>query len=103
MLDKLKKYSLKNSLKIFLELTKFWITLLVILSAATGFILASNKLSVEIIFPVLGIFLLVSGSSALNQYQERKIDILMKRTCKRPIPSGKIHPSAALFISLVLI
>ena len=89
--------------KIFFELTKFRIVLLITLSTATGFILAADELSARILVPVFGIFLLVSGSSALNQYQEWETDALMERTKLRPIPSGKIKPFNALFISLLFL
>jgi len=46
----------------------------------------------------IGIALLCSGISALNQYLERDIDGLMRRTQERPLPSGKLLPvEAAIF------
>ena len=52
---------------------------------------------------VAGAFVLACGSCALNQYQERRIDSLMARTAKRPIPSGRIRPGQALGLALLLI
>lgn len=88
---------------ILLGLTKFKISLFATLSTCAGFILAHRGLSREMILPVLGVFFLASGASALNQYQERDIDRLMIRTKGRPIASGKLKPCTALWISLVLI
>ena len=73
------------------------------LSTFTGFILARRGLSSDVIFPILGVFLLASGSCALNQYQERQNDQLMERTKGRPIPSKKLSPSTALKISIGLL
>ena len=90
-------------INILLELTKFRISLFSTLSTLTGFILARQGLSSDVIFPLLGVFLLASGSCALNQYQERKNDQLMERTKDRPIPSKKLSPSTALKISIGLL
>jgi len=90
-------------MKILLELTKVKISLFATLSTSAGFVLAHQNLSKEMIFPVLGVFLLACGSCALNQYQERGNDRLMQRTQGRPIPSGRLHPSTALGISLGLL
>jgi protoheme IX farnesyltransferase len=90
-------------INILLELTKFRISLFSTLSTFTGFILARQGLSSDVIFPLLGVFLLASGSCALNQYQERKNDQLMERTKGRPIPSKKLSPSTALKISIGLL
>jgi protoheme IX farnesyltransferase len=98
-----KRYPMIHAFHILLELTKFKISLFAALSTFTGFILAHQELSGEIILPVMGVFFLACGSCALNQYQEREDDRRMERTKDRPIPSGKLHPSIALFISLSLI
>ena len=90
-------------ISILLELTKFRISLFSTLSTFSGFILARQGLSCDMIFPILGVFLLASGSCALNQYQEREYDQLMERTQSRPIPSKKLSPSTALKISIGLL
>ena len=75
------------------ELSKFGIVLLVLVSAGAGFMLAA-PLGPE--FPwraglgvLVGVMLLSSGASALNQVQERRQDALMART-GRPLPSGRL-------------
>ena len=92
-----------HRMKILFQLTKFRISLFSTLSTWVGFVLAHRGLSGEMMFPMLAVFLLASGSCALNQYQERGIDELMKRTEKRPIPSHQLSSSVALKISLVLL
>jgi len=90
-------------INILLELTKVRISLFATLSTSAGFILAHRGFSKEMIFPVLGVFFLASGSCALNQYQERWNDQLMERTRGRPIPSKRLSPSTALRISIGLL
>jgi len=86
-----------------LELTKLRITAAVTLTTATGYFLAARRLEGDIWLPLLGVFVLACGSAALNQWQERDIDARMHRTRNRPIPSGRIDSSSALFLSIVLI
>ena len=43
-----------------------------------------------------------AGSSALNHYYDRDIDPLMKRTSKRPIPSGRMSARNVLIYGLVV-
>lgn len=42
------------------------------------------------------------GAGALNQYLERREDALMKRTERRPLPSGRVAPWEALLLGAVL-
>lgn len=86
-----------------LHLGKIRISLLATLSAAAGYLLATGKITIHILVPAASVFLLACGSCALNQYQEKKIDQLMLRTRLRPVPSGRLNPETALFISLGLI
>ena len=97
------RYPMIRWFHILLELTKFKISLFAALSTFTGFILAHQELSGEIILPVMGVFFLACGSCALNQYQEREDDRRMERTKARPIPSGALKPSTAFLISIGLI
>ena len=88
---------------LFLQLGKMKISLLATLSTATGYLLATGRISIHMLVPTVAVFLLACGSCALNQYQERKIDQWMLRTRLRPIPSGRLNSETALLISLGLI
>lgn len=90
--------TLGEKLLAYLELTKPRITFLIVLTAAAGFCLGSPG---RISYPTLthamiGIALLSSGIATLNQYLERDLDRLMRRTAARPLPSGKLAPYEAL-------
>jgi len=41
-----------------------------------------------------------AGSSALNHFYDKDIDLKMKRTSKRPIPSGRIKPNTVFVYGL---
>lgn len=92
-----------DNLKLLLELTKARIGMLSTSSTAAGYLAAGRGNSADLGGPALGVFLLASGSLALNQYQERELDAVMTRTSRRPLPSGRVSPLAALIVSLSLI
>ena len=96
-------YSWREWTNLILQLGKMKISLLATLSAAAGYLLATGRISIHMLAPTAAVFLLACGSCGFNQYQERKIDRLMLRTRLRPIPSGRLNPETALFISLGLI
>jgi heme o synthase len=93
----------REGLSIFLALTKIRVSLLATLTTATGYLLATGKITVHMLAPSAAVFLLACGSCALNQYQEREIDRWMERTKSRPIPSGRLNPETAFWISIGLI
>jgi protoheme IX farnesyltransferase len=88
---------------IVLELAKVRIAVLATASAATGYLLAAREFSPALASTVAGVFCLAAGAGALNQVQEHDIDALMHRTCRRPIPSGRIGAGAALAIACALL
>src|SRR5438309_8888855 len=92
--------SVIGKLSAYAELTKPRITFLVVLTAAAGFCMgsAAGIDYLRLLNMSLGIALLSSGIATLNQYIERDLDRLMRRTQARPLPSGKLVPrDAALF------
>ena len=101
-----REQSLSRAEKIsaYVELTKPRITLLVALTAAAGFCLGSeNGIDyLRLLNMSVGIALLSSGIAALNQYIERDLDRLMRRTESRPLPSGKLEAVSALWFGTAL-
>jgi len=92
--------SIKSAIRLLIELNKVKITFAVTLTTIAGYVLAKNAFDAGLVLPVLGIFILACGSAALNHYQDRDKDALMKRTVNRPIPSGKISPNMVLFVAI---
>jgi protoheme IX farnesyltransferase len=82
----------------FVELTKPRITFLIVLTSAAGFYLASvGSVNYRLLLSsMFGITLLSSGVATINQYMERDLDGLMRRTANRPLPTGKLLPWEAL-------
>ncbi len=79
------------------------LSLLVAFSALAGYLLTGLFNLPGAVTLVAGVFLLSSGSSALNQFQERTLDARMPRTRNRPIPAGKITPHFTLVASALLL
>jgi len=94
---------LHSGIKTFLTFIRFPVSFAVTLSAFTAGVVFYGDFSSRMILPVAGIFLLAAGASAMNQFQERNYDALMERTKRRPLPAGRITPSIALSLSLLLI
>jgi heme o synthase len=89
---------LKEKLSAYFELTKPRIAFMLVLTAAAGFYLGSDKGFNWTLFfnSMLGITLLAFGVATLNQFIERNIDGLMERTANRPLPSGRLSAAEAL-------
>jgi protoheme IX farnesyltransferase len=85
------------------ELIKWKLSLAVVFSAATGYLLSSGGADGGLVVVAAGVFLLSSGASALNQYTERRSDALMARTAGRPLPSGQMTPLTAVAVAIVLL
>jgi protoheme IX farnesyltransferase len=89
------------------ELTKPGITLMVVLTAGLGFLLAESAVHQRIsllllVETLLGTGLISAGGSALNHVLERDTDARMRRTANRPLPAGRLDPDAALLLGVVL-
>ena len=86
----------------FVSLTKPRVVVMILLTTAVGFLMGRTGPFTASAFLLLaqtliGTALVAGGTLALNQYMERGIDALMKRTSKRPLPDGRMKPDEALF------
>jgi len=80
------------------------IVALVLVATLSGMYMASHGLpGYSLIFWTLfGVGLSTAGAAALNNYIDRDIDLIMRRTRKRPLPSGAVAPGNVLITGLVL-
>jgi protoheme IX farnesyltransferase len=87
-------------------LTKPEVNFLILITTFVGFYLASasdRRFSFAGLFnTLLGTLLVASGTGSLNQYLERKFDVQMRRTARRPAAAGRLTPSAVLAFGAVL-
>ena len=88
----------------YVELTKPRLNLLVVVTSAGGFYLASSgtRPLLTMIAASIGTALVACGAAVLNQVLERDTDALMERTRMRPLPSARVAPDDARIFGIVL-
>lgn len=88
----IKEKSIKNKskLKLYMTFTKFRLSALVVISALSGYLFVGGKDLTELAYLLIGGLLVTAASNGSNQIWERELDILMKRTEKRPLPQGEM-------------
>ncbi|HUJ31949.1 MAG TPA: heme o synthase [Candidatus Acidoferrum sp.] len=74
------------------------VTFLVVITTVAGFYLGSRGPLdwLLLIHTLCGTMLVAGGTAALNQYVERDMDAVMRRTAARPLPSGQLQPRQVL-------
>ena len=87
------------------ELTKPKVTTLNVAVGVTCFVLAElpriDWLGLMMFSAVA--YMAVGGCGVLNSFYDRDLDKLMKRTCRRAIPSGATMPFHALLLGLAML
>jgi protoheme IX farnesyltransferase len=88
-------------------LTKPEVNFLILITTGVGFYLGcgneARPLSFLGLFNTLfGTLLVASGTGTLNQYIERKFDVQMHRTARRPAAAGRLKPAAVLAFGIAL-
>jgi protoheme IX farnesyltransferase len=88
----------------YVALTKPELTFLSVLTALAGYYLGSGgSLSgMGMLHTLLGTAMVGGGAGAINQYMERHLDALMKRTEQRPLPAGRVSAGEALVFGTAL-
>ncbi len=91
-------------LSYYLELTKPRILIMILLTAVIGIVVAGGATSLSVFFHTcLGTAMVAASASVLNQWIERDRDGVMMRTCKRPLPSGRVASSQAAWMGWMLV
>ena len=89
------------SLNNFFQLMKPRVMSLVIFTCVVGLLIAPNQ--VDFLTAALSLIAVTFGAGAagaLNMWYESDLDALMKRTCLRPIPMGKVSRNQALVFGI---
>jgi protoheme IX farnesyltransferase len=86
----------------YVVLTKPDVTFLVVITTLAGFYLGSTGPLdwMRMLHTVLATTLVAGGTAALNQYVEREMDGVMRRTAARPLPSGVLQPREVLVFGI---
>jgi heme o synthase len=82
----------------YVALMKPRIIMLLLVTTATTMIVASpHRVEIGLVLlTLLGGTLAAGAANAFNMFADRDIDAVMRRTCLRPVPSGRIRPGQAL-------
>jgi protoheme IX farnesyltransferase len=88
----------------FYELTKPRVVMLIVFTSIVGTLLAVPGLPPldALIFGNLGVGLAAASAAVINHVLDERIDAQMSRTKRRPLPTGKLSPRAALAFAGVL-
>ncbi|MDH5509082.1 MAG: heme o synthase [Nitrospinota bacterium] len=87
----------------FLVVMKPGIVAMVIISALCGMYVAGPGLptsSALVFWTMFSIGLASAAAAALNNYIDRDIDLIMKRTSGRPIPAGSLSPAGVMIFGV---
>ncbi len=86
----------------YVTLTKPDVTFLVAMTTVAGFYLGSRGPIdwARMLHTLGGTLLVAGGTAALNQYIEREMDSVMRRTAARPLPSGTLQPREVLIFGV---
>jgi heme o synthase len=91
------------------ELMKLRVTSLIVMTAWCGYYFGAQKSGVTslgwgLLHALIGIGLVSSGTAALNEVMEHKVDGYMRRTAQRPLPAGRmslLHATAAGLLATI--
>jgi heme o synthase len=87
----------------YLELSKSRIVMMVLMTTAGGYVIGAHPFdAIVLLHTLIGTALVAAGTNALNQYVERDLDAIMRRTRRRPLPAGRISPRAALIFAAAI-
>jgi len=92
-------------LRAFYEVIKPKQTTLLMITCVISF-LVSSGFSIDFFLFIktfLAVFLAVAGTTALNMWLDRDIDLLMPRTMFRPVPQGRLSPEGCAIYGSVLV
>ncbi len=98
-----KKTSMNTLLSDLKQLTKVGLSLSVVFSSVSGYLLAAEIIDFKtVLLLAIGGFFMVGASNAYNQIIEKDTDAIMKRTQNRPLPTNRMSVNFALVVAIIL-
>lgn len=90
--------------KSYLALCKPRVVQLIVFTVIVGALMASpgNPPWMTVFFASLGIGMAAAAGAAMNHWADRKIDAIMARTQKRPLPQSELSPQSVIVFALTL-
>jgi len=77
---------------------------MILLTVVMAMVAAGTLPSLQtVLHACIGTALVAASASVLNQWMERERDAIMARTCKRPLPSGRVASSQAAWMGWVMV
>ncbi|HUR10066.1 MAG TPA: heme o synthase [Flavitalea sp.] len=97
-------FTIASKVRDYMLLSKFSLSFMVVFSAVVSYLLAPSIVAFDwsmILLFFTGGMLVTASANAVNQIVEKDTDALMKRTAKRPIPSGRMSEKEAWTFAIV--
>ena len=95
--------SFTEKLKAYAQLFKLRLTSFVVISAVFGYFIGTTTYVItDVIFLIIGGFLVTASSNAFNQIIEKNQDKLMERTKNRPLPTNKLSISETAWTTSII-
>jgi len=92
-----------NRIKLYLPLIKSLQTSLLLLTGIAGYLSANMEGSLSRFWQMIpSLFLAIAGSTILNMWWDRDIDIKMKRTHKRPTSAGLVTSREVFLLGMIV-
>lgn len=90
-------------IKHYSQLLKFRLSTTVVISAIAGYLIGVEYFNFqELLFLIIGGFLVTGSANGFNQILEKDYDKLMERTSLRPLPQNKIPYFNAVIFSIII-
>ncbi len=84
------------------QLMKPRVMSLVIFTCIVGMLIAPTNINfLNSAISIIAVAIGAGAAGSLNMWYEADLDALMKRTCLRPIPTGKVTKNQALFFGII--
>jgi protoheme IX farnesyltransferase len=89
--------------RVYFQLLKFRLSSTIAFSCAIGFLLAKTDTNwIQVTIVMIGALLVTGSANIINQIIEKDLDKVMKRTAKRPLPTGALTVKEAGIYSFLL-